>query len=88
MDFFSVKGIAALVGVALLFFHMRQVRGRVRSLGQWLRYLTLLYIAVLMAGASLDQFTSDAPINWYNLAALGFPVLLILAMVVSIREDR
>jgi uncharacterized membrane protein YhdT len=88
MDFYSIKGVAALVGVLLLFWHMRSVRRRVDSLGQWLRYLTLLYVAVLMAGASLDQFTSDAPINWYNFAALGFPVLLILAMVVSIREDR
>jgi uncharacterized membrane protein YhdT len=88
MDFYSVKGVFALVAVVLLFVHMRQIRGQVNSLGQWLRYLTLLYVAVLMTGTSLDQFTSDAPINWYNIAAIGFPVLLIVTMVVSIRESR
>lgn len=88
MLFFSLKGLTALAGVLLLFWHMRSVRRGVDSLGQWLRYLTLLYFAVLMAGASLDQWASDAPINWYNVAGLGGAALLILTMVVTIREDR
>lgn len=88
MDFYWTKGIAALVAVLLLLWHMRGVKRESVYLGQWLRYLTLLYFAVLLTGAAVDQVHSDAVVSWYNVGGLVGALVLIVAMVVSIAEER
>lgn len=85
--FYWVKGVLSLVAVGLLLAHMRHVRTHeALTLGRWLRYLVLLYLAVLMAGASVEQVSDSAIVSYRNLGGLVGSVVLIVAMVVSIRE--
>lgn len=88
MDLFVLKGIVSLVATALLLFHMRAVKREAITLGRWLRYLSLLFFAVLLTGASIDQVKSDAPLNWYNIGGLVGGSVLIVAVGVSIAEER
>lgn len=88
MDFYIAKGLVSLVATALLLWHMRAVKRGPVSLDRWLRYLSLLFFAVLITGASFDQVMSDAPISWYNVGGLVGAALLILTVCVSISEDR
>lgn len=88
MGFFIAKGLVSLVATALLLFHMRAVKRGPISLDRWLRYLSLLFFAVLVTGASIDQLTSAAEISWYNVGGLVGAALLILTVCVSITEDH
>lgn len=88
MGFFVLKGSVSLVAVALLLWHMRTVKRGALTLGRWLRYLSLLFFALLIAGASIDQMQSDAPVNWYNVGGLVGAFVLILAAAVSLLESR
>lgn len=85
--FFIVKGVLALTATVLLVWHMAR-KSEPMTMGQQLRYLTLLYFAVLVTGASADQTGSHAPVNWYNIGGFVGVVLLILAAAVSLHESR
>lgn len=85
--FYVLKGVLALAGTVLLVAHMARKREPM-TLGQLLRYCTLLYLAALITGASADQSQSHAAVNWYNLAVIPGVVLLIVAAVVSLHESR
>lgn len=85
--FYIWKGIAALVGTLLLIWHMARKR-EAMTLGQTLRYLSLLYLAVLITGASVEQTSQDVVVNYRNLAAIPGVALLIVAACVSLYESR
>lgn len=85
--FFILKGVAALVGTCLLISHMAR-KSETASLGQTLRYLTLLYLAVLITSASVEQVSQDAEVYYRNLAVIPGIVLLIVAAAVSLAEAR
>jgi uncharacterized membrane protein YeiB len=85
--FFVWKGILALIGTILLVAHMARKREPM-TLGQTLRYLSLLYLAVLITGASVEQSNQDAVVNYRNLAAIPGVALLIVAACVSLYESR
>lgn len=86
-EFYVIKGLLALLGTCLLIRHMAR-KTEPMTLGQTLRYLTLLYLAVLITGASVEQTNQDAAVNYRNLAVIPGLVLLIAAAVVSLRESR
>lgn len=86
--FFVVKGLVALVGTLLLVAHMWRTRHDEMSLGQVLRYLTLLGFAVLGAAASPEQIGEGVGVEGRNKAALGLFVLLNITALVSIYEQR
>lgn len=94
--FFVIKGVIGLVAVIGLIVHMNKSwdtfdvapNGRRETIGQRLRYLTLLYFAVLLSGASLEQIKDNAEISLRNIGALGGAVLLVLTVIVSIDEAR
>lgn len=87
--FYILKGGLSLVATALLLFHMRKVKAQeALTLGRWLRYLVLLYLAVLMTGASVEQVSDESLVSYRNLGSLVGAVVLIIATVVSIHESR
>lgn len=85
--FYWIKGVLATAGVILLHMHMKQARKEV-SFGRWLRYLCLMYFAILIAGASIEQLADMAEVNYRNMGAMVGMVLLVFTMIVSIRETR
>lgn len=87
VEFFYLKGALSLVATLLLLFHMNRSWHQFRTAGQKLRYLTLLYFAVLFTSASVGQISDGSPVNIRNVGVLVGVVLLVVAMVVSIRED-
>lgn len=86
--FFLVKGILALTSTLLIILHMNWVWWKITTLGQRLRYLTLLAFSILIAGGSVEQVKDNALVNYRNLGGLAVTIMLIVAMLVSIREDR
>lgn len=86
-EFYILKGIVALLGTVLLIAHMVSKREPM-TLGQTLRYLTLLYLAVLITGASVEQTSQHAVVNYRNLAVIPGVLLLIVAAAVSLYESR
>jgi hypothetical protein len=86
--FYVIKGALSLVATVLLLSHMREVRREEITTGRWLRYLVLLYFAVLLTGASLEQVGDEAIVSYRNLGGLLGSVALIVAVVVSITETR
>lgn len=85
--FYVVKGVLALVGTVCLIWHMARKREPM-STGQLLRYCSLLYLAVLITGSSVEQTSQDAVVNYRNLAVIPGVLLLIAAAVVSLYESR
>lgn len=85
--FYILKGLFALLGTLLLVAHMLR-KTEPMSTGQLLRYLSLLYLAVLITGASAEQVTQQAPVNYRNLAVIPGVILLIAAAAVSLFESR
>lgn len=86
--FYWTKGLLALVAVGLLLAHMRVVRQETITLGRWLRYQSLLFFAVLLAGSSVEQVEEAAPVSYRNLGGLMGTIVLIVAVGVSIAESR
>ena len=84
----TLKGLIALVSVLLLLWHMTQAWCCVRSIGQKLRYLTLLAYAILVAGASLEQLHEGAMLSYRHLGSVFVTSLLVVAATVSLREAR
>lgn len=89
VTFYWIKGLLALVAVALLLIHMRSARQEAGlTPGRWLRYLSLLFFAVLLAGASVEQVNDAALVSYRNLGGLIGSLVLIVATSVSIAESR
>lgn len=87
-EFFVAKGVVALVATLLLVFHMAMTWGGVTTLGRQLRYFALLYASVLITYASVEQSAEAELVDYRHLGAMVLPLIIIVAMVVSIREDR
>lgn len=86
-EFFIIKGVVALFGTCLLVGHMIR-KTEPMTLGQTLRYVTLLYLAALITGSTIEQTNQDAVVNYRNLAVIPGLVLLIVAAGVSLYESR
>lgn len=86
--FYVVKGLVAVVAVALSLFHMSRTWSSIVSAGQRLRYLALLMLTVLIASSSTAQLSEGAPVSGRNVGALLAAVLVLVAMAVSVRQDR
>ena len=88
--FYVIKGMCALLSTTLLLYHMTQVWPYLRSnatIGQRMRYYSLLAFSILVTGASGEQVQDGALVNYRNLGSLIVTIMLIVAMVISIRED-
>lgn len=86
--FYVVKGLTAVVAVVLILWHMSRAWPSVRTSGQRLRYLALLMVTVLIASGSTAQIDENAPVAGRNVGGLLAALFVIVAMVVSIRQDR
>lgn len=86
--FYHVKGFLALTATLLLIFHMARIWPAIRTPGQRLRYISLLAFAALITFASAEQVAERVPVDYRNLGGMAAAVLLIVAALVSIREDR
>lgn len=87
-EFFYLKGFLALVATLALIVHMTLTWHSVESWGRRLRYITLLYFAVLITASSVDQVHGNVLVDWRSLASIVGVVLLVATMGVSIREDK
>ena len=85
--FYVLKGILAVFATALLLLHMVRGWERIVSWAQRLRYLSLLYFAMLVAYASAEQVHEAAPVNLRNIGGLVGVALLIVAALASIYDD-
>lgn len=86
--FYKVKGYIGLAATLALLAHMHETWGRVETLARRLRYYALLAAAVLLAGASVEQVHQNADVNWRNIGGMIVSVIILVAAVVSIVEDR
>lgn len=86
--FYVVKGLAGVIAVVLILTHMARAWPTVTTSGQRLRYIALLMVTVLIASASTQQIEDGVPVSGRNVGGLLAAVLVIVAMVVSIRQDR
>lgn len=87
-EFYHVKGFVALAATLLLIHHMQRAWPSIRTWGQRLRYLSLLAFASLITFASVEQVAGEVPVDYRNLGGMAVAVLLVVAAVVSIHEDR
>lgn len=88
--FFVAKGFLALVATLLVIWHMDRTWDHVThhgTPGQRLRYYTLLGYSVLVTGASAEQISDGQFVAYRHFGGLILTVLLIIAMIVSLRED-
>lgn len=87
--FYVIKGLLALSATCLLLWHMSRTWDRINTWGQRLRYFSLLYFAILLTEASVEQ-TAQRLVTIYprNVFGLAGGLLLVVAAVVSLRESR
>lgn len=85
--FFLIKGFLGLISTLLLIYHMLHTWQFIPALGQRLRYITLLGFSVLVTGSTAEQVQQETLVNYRNIGTVVVLTLLIIAMVVSIRED-
>lgn len=85
-EFYILKGMLSLAATCLLIIHMHRTWDATASPGQRLRYLSLLYFAVLITASSVEQTQQDVAVNYRNVGAIIGVGLLIYTMVVSLRE--
>lgn len=86
--FYVTKGLIAVVAVLLTLLHMSRAWPTVTNSGQRLRYIALLMVTVLIASGSTAQIDEGAPVAGRNVGGLLAAVLVVVAMLVSIRQDR
>ena len=89
--FFIAKGVLALISTLLLLFHMSMSWSRIvaeGTLGQRMRYYTLLAFSILITGSSAEQYQEGELVSYRHLGAMVVTVLLIYSMVISIREEQ
>lgn len=87
-QFYYLKGVLALTATVLLILHMTNTWPTTATLGQRLRYMSLLWFSILVTYASVEQIREQASVNARNVLSLVGMVLLIVAAVVSLRENR
>lgn len=87
-DFYATKGSLALVATLMVVVHMVRTWPTVVRTGQRLRYLSLLYFCALVTFASVEQVHEAETVDYRNLGGMLGCVLVIVAMAVSLREDR
>lgn len=86
--FFLTKGLLAFVSILLLVLHMNMTVKYVLSRAQTLRYISLLGFAVAVFYASAEQMITEAVVESRHWGALIATVILLVASVASISEDR
>lgn len=86
-EFYVIKGVLSLIATVLLVTHMSMTWHRVETPGRRWRYYALLAFALLLTSSTIEQVNDDAIVSYRNLGALVAAGLLLIAMVVSIRED-
>lgn len=86
-EFFVAKGMVALVASLLVIGHMAHTWSGVTTLGRRLRYFALLAATSLYASASVEQVEEAELVDFRHLGVIAVLLLVIVAMVVSIRED-
>jgi hypothetical protein len=88
-EFWYLKGVLALLATVAYITHMSRTWPQVTSRAQQLRYLSLLYFAVLITAVSVNQVTRGAVVTWQSVAAFIGAALLLGTAWVSLRErDR
>lgn len=87
-DFYLAKGCVAVVAVIATLVHMSRAWPTVITTGQRLRYLALLMVTVLIASSSTAQISDGVPVSGRNVGGLLAALLVLVAMFVSIRQDR
>jgi hypothetical protein len=85
--FFYVKGFVGVIGTTILVMYMNNRWHSFESKGQRLRFITLLYFAVLITAASAEQVMDGVQVSLRNVGAFGGAVLLVYTVYVSVRED-
>ena len=85
--FYVVKGLVGLAAVLLMLWHMSATWRHIKSTDQRLRYLALLVLITAVASGSTEQISSDVPVTGRNIVGLIGAVLVVVAMVASIRHD-
>lgn len=89
--FFEIKGGLAVIAVILVVVHMNRCWQRVIKNGtkgqQW-RYHSLLAFAAWTAASTVEQVQVNAPVQYYNLGVLVTVSMTIIAMVISLWEDK
>lgn len=85
--FYVLKGILATVATIMVVAHMLHTWDDVSTWGRRLRYFALLAASALMSFASAEQVSEQVEVSYRNLGALAVSALIVVAMVVSIRED-
>lgn len=86
-EFYILKGLLALIATVGIVWHMHRTWSDVATRGRRLRYYSLLYFAVLVTYASVEQTASGASVEMRNLGAAIGVVLALYAAYVSLRED-
>lgn len=87
-EFYVVKGVVGLIAVCLYLYHMTIVWPGLKNLAQQMRYLCLLAGAVLTTSASVEQVREGVLVNWRNVGGMGFVILLLVTVLVSLAMDR
>lgn len=86
-EFYYAKGVIGLVGTMTLLWYMNKTWGTFSSLGQRLRFITLLYFAALITAASAEQVRDGIEISLRSIGAMGGGLLLLFTLYISIEED-
>ena len=86
--FYVTKGLVGVVAVVLMLVHMSRAWPSIAGTDQRLRYLALLMATMLIASGSTAQLAEGVPVSGRNVGGLLLGVLIIVAMVVSIRQGR
>lgn len=86
--FYLVKGCLGVLAVLLLLFHMTMTDWDAMTWGQRLRYLALLFAAVLITYASAEQAAIGIRVDYRNVGGMVLILLIVGAMIVSIHDDH
>lgn len=88
-EFYIFKGFLAGGAVLLVILHMEQVWSTEMRTGQRWRYLALFYLTGLISAVSVQQAQNEElKVTPGNLGGLLGAIIVVTAMVISIREAR
>lgn len=85
--FYVIKGVLATTATVMVVAHMLHTWPDVSTWGRRLRYFALLGCSALMSFASAEQVSEQVAVSYRNLGAILVSALIVVAMIVSIRED-
>ena len=86
-EFFGVVAIVSLISTVLLVWHMTRAWETFVSLGQRLRYLSLLAFSTLVVVAAVDQFQLESEVRLRHFGTATVLALLAVTLVVTYREE-